>query len=152
MNIKFIKTSEKKKIISKLNEFYSIKEMPHLLIEAGKERIRAYSGSLSKEEILQLEELTNLETIGLYFARKESGSIRLSFDGVCLVQNQIMKSIITLKKDEYEKWIRGMNLEKPLHPGSYLIEYDMIPLGVGKSDGKVLYNHVPKDRRLKKPL
>ena len=46
MKIKFIKSNEKKKIQKELQETYGVGELPYLLIESGKQKLRAFSGHL----------------------------------------------------------------------------------------------------------
>ena len=48
MKIEILNKAKKKKIIQNLEEF-GIKKIPELLVRTGRERIRAYSGSLSKD-------------------------------------------------------------------------------------------------------
>ncbi len=148
MNIRLIKTPEKRQIIRKLNEQYGIEELPYLLIETGKEKIRGFSGSLSKDEILQLARLTHIEIIGLYLIRKEY-DYRLSTDATHLLKDQITKNTIELTEEQAGKWLRGHDLEIPKEKGTYVIIYDNIPLGCGKSNGSVIFNHLPKDRRIR---
>ena len=46
MNIKFISSGEKKKLLRELNEKFGISKLPYLLFETGKEKIRGFSGTL----------------------------------------------------------------------------------------------------------
>lgn len=151
MNIRFIKTPEKRKIIEKLNEQFGITELPYLLIESGREKLRAFSGHLSKEEISQLAQTLNIEVIGLYLIKREDNSnLRLSFDATHLLKSQITKKIIELNDIEFQTWIRGFDLQIKAQVGTLAIKYKSDFIGCGKSNGSVLINHVPKDRRLKK--
>src|SRR4030043_1460348 len=104
---KFIKTPEKRRIISELDEKFGITELPYLLIESGKEKIRAFSGSLSKEEILQLSQLAKIEGVGIYFMKKEVDGLRLSFDATQILSKQIAKDILYINDPQLEQWIRG---------------------------------------------
>lgn len=151
MNIHFIKTPEKRRIIEVLNEQFGIEELPYLLIESGKEKIRAFSGSLSKDEIAKLSEIAHIETIGLYLIRKEN-EYRLGLDATNLLKEQIKKSIIELTEDEFQKWIRGHDIEKKAKRGIYIIKYKEDFIGCGKSNEEIIFNYVPKDRRLKIPI
>ena len=54
MELNFIFKNDKKRILEKL-EYYGIKELPFLLIESGREKIRGYSGSLSIKEIHEID-------------------------------------------------------------------------------------------------
>ena len=150
MELKFIKSNEKSKIKDFLNETFGIEDLNFLLIETSKERIRAFSGNLSKEEINLLSTLTNIETIGSYLLKKEKDdSLRLSFDGCHILQDKIKKNIIKLEGGEAEYWKKGLDLEKENEKGLFVIESDNLFFGCAKSSGKVLLNHIPKDRRMK---
>jgi NOL1/NOP2/fmu family ribosome biogenesis protein len=151
MNPKFIKSGEKKKIIKKLNEQFGIEKIPHLLIETGKEKLRGYSGILSKEQILEFCSLTKVEVIGIYLIRKEY-DFRLSFDAASILKNQITKNIIEIDEKQYEKWIRGYDLEIPAQKGTLIIKFNSDFLGCGKSNGEKIINHIPKERRIKTKL
>ena len=146
--IRFIRSSEKKRIIEQLNEQFGISKLPYLLLGVGKEKTRGFSGSLSKEEIMQISKLVNIELIGLYMLKEES-DYRISFDAINLLQQQITKNIVEINDSEYERWIRGHDIEKPCQTGSVAIKYKSDFLGCGKSNGKIIFNYVPKDRRLK---
>lgn len=148
MNIHFIKSNEKRKIIEHLNQQFGIENLPYLLIESGKEKIRVFSGSLSKEEIKEISRIANIEVLGLYMIRKEH-DLRLSFDSTQLLQNQINENIADINEEEYELWIRGYDLEIEKPKGTYVIRFNNDFMGCAKSDGKKLINHVPKERRLK---
>lgn len=149
MNIKFIKSNEKKKILAQLKENFGITNLPYLFIETGKEKIRAYSGHLSKEELLDLKNSLNIEVIGLYFLRKEN-DIRLSTDAPHLLKDQIIKGIIEIDETQVMDWIRGLDLNIKKPSRTYLLKFENIFIGSGKSNGEKIINHLPKSRRLKK--
>ena len=146
----FIKSSEKKDIIKELNEQFGISELPYLLIESGKEKIRAFSGSLSKEEIIEVGSMANVEGVGIYLLKKEDTGIRPSFDALMLLKEQINKNILDIDDKQLELWIRGKDLELNIPAGVYAIRNNNDFFGCGKSNGKILFNYVPKERRLKK--
>jgi len=148
MIIKFVKSSEKKKILAELNEQFGIEKLPYLLVESGRERIRAFSGSLSKEEILQMSHLTNIEQIGLYLIKKED-SLRLSMDAIHLLKSQITKNIIEITESQFNDWIRGKDISIPAQRVNIIIKYKKDLIGFGRSTGEKVYNYIPKDRRLK---
>ena len=152
MNIHFIKSSEKKRLLEQLKEQFGLDSLPYLLIESGKEKVRAFSGHLSKEEILKISQLANIEVIGLYLLRREH-DLRLSFDAASLVSKQISGNILEIDKEQMEKWIRGQNLEIPQNSQkteTLVIKYQNFFLGSGRLKDGILINHVPKERRLKK--
>ena len=149
MNLHFIKSNEKRKIIDQLGKQFGVEDFPHLLIESGKEKIRAFSGSLSKDEIAKLSQIANIELIGLYFIKRED-YYRLSLDAIHLLKSQINKNIADISEEQFNKWIRGNDLELNLPAGIYIVRYKEDFIGCGKSNGAILFNYVPKDRRLRK--
>ena len=152
MNLSFIKTSEKRRIINQLNEQFGITELPYLLIESGKEKIRGFTGHLSKDEIIWLGKIANIEGIGLYLIKKEDDLFRLSLDATHLLGSQITKNIIDITGEQLEQWIRGRDLGIKAQKGLFVVRYAGDFLGSGKSTSEKILNHIPKERRIKKPL
>ena len=151
MNIHFIKSNEKRKIIEQLKEQFGIEDLPYLLIESGKEKIRGFSGSMSKEEIEEISTIAPIEAIGLYILKQEH-DLRLSFDASQVMKEQVKKNIVEINDIDYEEWIRGYDLPIQIPSGTYVIKYKSDFIGCAKSNGEKLINHVPKERRLKTKL
>lgn len=149
MNVRFLKSNEKKEIVQKLNDQFGIEDLPYLLFETGKEKIRAFSGSLSKDEIMELSQSTNIEIIGIYLARQEH-DLRLSFDATQLLAEKIKKNIINIDEEQMKLWIRGHDLQFAVPSGTVAINYNGDFLGCGKSNSEKIINHVPKERRIRK--
>ena len=148
MNIKFLKSSEKKKLLAELEEQFGITKLNYLLLETGKEKIRGFSGTMTKEEIKELGEIANVEIIGLYLIKKER-KLRLSLDATHTLKDQITKNIIEINNNQLEDWLRGKNLEIVKDGGVHVIKCGDDFIGCGISDGKKLINHVPKERRIR---
>ena len=148
MKIQFIKSGEKKELLKELNEEFGISNLPFLLFEAGKEKTRAYTGSLSKDEILDLAAFTHIEFLGFYLLRKEN-IIRLSIEGTHSLKEQISKNIINISDSETIEWFRGLDLQIKEEKGVKIIQNGSDFLGSGISTGECILNHVPKERRLK---
>ncbi|MBT7567304.1 hypothetical protein HN630_00175, partial [archaeon] len=68
MKISILDKTKKKKFIAGVEDL-GMKKIPELLIRTGRERIRAYSGNLSKEEIMELWMILPFEGIGLYVGK-----------------------------------------------------------------------------------
>lgn len=147
MRTHFLPAGEKKKLISDVKEQFGIEKMPGMLIEAGKEKIRLFTGSLTREEIMELSQIVRIELIGLYTFKLEN-IYRLSFDAIFLFEGQLNKNIITLDDAEMRQWMKGNDLQKQAPQGVVVIKYDDFYLGCGKSNGNVIFNYVPKNRRL----
>lgn len=151
MNIRFLKSKEKKSLLKELEENYGITELPFLLLETGKQKIRGYSGHLSKEEIQELARLTNVEIIGDYLISKKDQDPRISFDAIHLFK--IKKNIIEINNQQLQLWLRGYDLEIPsIKKGITILKYKDDIVGIGKSSTEKIFNYVPKERKLKIPL
>ncbi|MBU1135997.1 MAG: hypothetical protein ABIG37_00795 [Nanoarchaeota archaeon] len=172
MNITFIKSNEKKRILEKLRETYGIEKLPYLLISSGKDKVRGFSGSLSKEEILKLNQVLRIETLGTYLLKKEKDGLRLSFDVPTILD--IKKNIIEVSDEQTQDWLKGKNIEinqNVRNAGMDCIsEHPKIPknkqeffdlkgfvvlknkenfVGCGKASDKRITNFVPKERRIR---
>jgi NOL1/NOP2/fmu family ribosome biogenesis protein len=147
MNPRFIKSSQKREIESQLNENFGIEKLNYLLVESGKEKIRAFSTHLSKDEIDELCQIINVETIGAYLLKQEPPIIRLSFDACHILSNQIEKGVIELDENQAEEWMLGKDIPLKAEKGVFVVKHKEYFLGCGKSNSQVLFNHVPKDRR-----
>jgi NOL1/NOP2/fmu family ribosome biogenesis protein len=140
---------QKKKIIKKLNEQYGIKNLPYLTLQFGNEKLRLYSGSLSKEELSNLDNTLNIENIGLYFAKYENEDIRLTIDGIQLLKNEITKNILELNDKEAINWLKGFDIELKADKSWKILKYKDEFIGCGKSTGERITNFMPKERRIK---
>ena len=150
MNIHFINSPEKRKSVSALNEQFGISELPYLLLWTGSEKIRAFSGSLSKDEIMKIGTIAPIESIGLYLLKKEF-DWRLSLDATILLKNQISKSIIDISDEQLGMWIKGLDLNiKSDFKSTIAIKHNNDFIGCGKSNGEKIFNYIPKERRIKR--
>ncbi|MFA5258798.1 MAG: hypothetical protein WC979_06280 [Candidatus Pacearchaeota archaeon] len=147
--MKPLTSTDKKKIIEQLNNQFGITKLPYLLIQFGQEKIRAYSGILSKEELCYLDREIRIENIGLYFAKYESDEIRLTLDGIQLLKNQITKNILELNDSQANEWFKGIDLEIKADYGWKVLKHDNELIGCGKSTGEKITNFMPKERRIK---
>jgi len=146
--MKPLQSSQKKKILKQLNEQYGITNLPYLLLQFGKEKIRLYSGNLSKEELLTLDKNLRIENIGLYFAKQQE-EIRLTLDGLQLLKNQITKNILEINNKHTEQWLKGNDLDIQTLPTFKILKNNNEFIGCGKSTGQKITNFVPKERRIK---
>jgi len=152
MKPEFINKSE---MIEKL-KIYGIEKIPFLLIKSGNEKIRAFSGNLSKDELNQLTNSVFIETIGLYFAKIDGEEIRLSIDALHLLKEQIKNNIIELTSEQAEEYLKGRDVEatseqlkfvcKKIY---YVLKYKSDILGMTKIVNKQIKNYLPKERRRK---
>ena len=147
--MKSLTSSEKKKIINQLNEQYGITSLPYLLLQFGKEKVRLYSGNLSKEELKRLDTELNIEFAGMYFANIQDENIRLTLDGLQLLKNQITKNILEVDNKQKDDWFKGNDLDIQAMPSFKILKNNNEFIGCGKSTGQKITNFVPKERRIK---
>ena len=93
MNAHFLSAHERKQLLAELQRVYGVDDVPYLFLETNKERLRAFSGDLTREEIMEIDEIARIELVGTYFAKPEYG-LRLSFDMMQLIGKKISKSIL----------------------------------------------------------
>lgn len=147
--MKPLKSASKKKALNQLNTQFGIQELPYLLLQFGKEKLRLYSGSLSKQELINLDKQLRVETIGLYFAKQQPDGLRLSLDGTQLLKPQIKKNILSINNQQADQWFRGNDLQIQTEPNLKILENNQDLIGCGKSTGEKITNSVPKERRVK---
>ncbi len=150
--INFINSKEKKKIIEELENLYGITQLPYVLLEAGKKKIRAFSGTMTKEEIQELANITNVEVIGMYLLNQKDDDLRINFDALPILKDQLSKSIVEINEDQFKYWIRGHDIDMQGEKGTFVISYNGDLVGVGKSNGVKIFNYIPKERKLKTQL
>jgi NOL1/NOP2/fmu family ribosome biogenesis protein len=150
--MKFLNSKQKKAVFEELEEVYGIDRMNYELIEAGKKRLRAFSGNFTREEISQLSQLTNIEIIGMYLISQKDNDLRLNFDAVSLFRNQITKNILEIDKKQLDMWMRGYDLDIKCPRGVVVLKFQDELVGIGKSNTEKIFNYLPKERKLKTPI
>ncbi|MBU2576353.1 MAG: hypothetical protein KKF50_01390 [Nanoarchaeota archaeon] len=160
MKISILDRAKKKKFIAGLEDL-GMKKIPQLLIRSGKERIRAYSGNLSNEEIMEIWRLLPIEGIGLYVGkdmvnRNGVREVRLSLDGMHVWKEQLTERVLELNEAQEEDWFKGKDIE--VNEGQVEVKEGFVSVksgddfvGVGKigDGGKTLFGFLPKERRRK---
>ena len=150
MILKILSPQEKKEVEKYLNEQFGISEIDGTIIQIGAERLFLFQGSLNEKQIKKLEELVQIERVGVYFAKYQDGKIRLSIEGTHLFENQIKKNIFEIPNEFVEPWMKGNELNiKTGKVGFLVMKHDEDLLGTGKSSEEKITNFIPKNRRLK---
>ncbi|MSS74946.1 hypothetical protein EXS73_01910 [Candidatus Pacearchaeota archaeon] len=147
--MKFLRASETKKILEQLEKQFGITSVPGVLVQAGDEKLRLYSGNLPIEDLTTLSTISHIEGIGTYLLREEH-EIRLSFDALHILKDQITKGIVELSPEEFHAWIRGRDVTPKEGQGTVAVKFNGDFFGCGKLSKGTLINHVPKERRLRK--
>ena len=152
--IHILSNQETQEILSKLNKQFGIQKLPEnsVLIKIGKEKIFLFNGNFSEEQIKNLEKITFIERIGIYFAKifLPTNEIKLSIEGTQTLKNQITKNIFEINNEQLENWMRGeeLNIQTGLK-GIVVIKYKDNLLGCGKASENKIGNFMPKSRRLR---
>jgi len=147
--MQIIRATEKKKILQQLNEQFGISKIPYLLLRFGKEKIRAFSGSLSSEELNVLDKNLRIENTGLYLLKEQRDGLRLTLDSLSLFKDQINKGILELTNKEAKDWFKGHDLLIKEERGFKILRNNNEMIGCGKSTGEKITNFVPKERRIR---
>jgi NOL1/NOP2/fmu family ribosome biogenesis protein len=157
MKIQILNNAKKKKIVAELADL-GLKKIPELLVRTGKERIRAYSGDLSTEQIMEIWRMLPIEGIGLYAGKETINrngvrEVRLSVDGMHVWKEQLTDRIFVLDEAQEKEWFLGKNIEldddQGLGAGFVSVKAGEDFVGMGKIgvDGDMLYGFLPKERR-----
>lgn len=162
MKIQILDKTKKKKFTAGLEDL-GMEKISELLIKTG-DRVRAFSGDLSKEQIMEIWRLLPIEGIGLYAGKdmvNRSGvrEVRLSLDGMHLWQGQLNKRNIKLTEEQEELWFKGKDIELDeeqigqFNGGFVCVKShdDKDFIGMGKIGGEpaTLFGYLPKERRRK---
>ena len=151
MNIEFVSTGERKQILKILEEEYGISDFNYLIIRSGKEKLRICSGILSREELISLSRILNIDLVGLYFGFYKDNELRLSIDACNLLKPS--KNILEISDEAAEKWMKGEDLMitgiEKLKKGFIFIKNSGNFLGTGKLTETKILNFLPKERRRK---
>lgn len=149
--IKIFSNKEKKEFTEKLNSQFGISEINGILLQRGAERIFLFQGDLTTKQLQEIDDLKiHLERAGVYFAKIVNDEIRLSIEGVHLLQNQITKNIFELTDSQAEQWMSGEELLIPTGKKEFLVmKHKENFLGCGKASAEKISNYIPKNRRLK---
>ena len=130
-------------------------EIPGMIIKMGEERLFLFQGSLSENQIYELEQTIPVERIGIYFAKiiedKDGKTkIRLSIEGTQIFAESITKNIFELTDEQVEDWMKGRELQIATGKKDFLVmRYKNNFLGTGKASENKISNFIPKNRRLK---
>jgi len=147
MEIKVIKRAEKIKIEEKLKEFGIKVPLAHQFVKQAKDKIRIFTGKLAPQDLIFLNKLLRIDSIGLYFAFVKENEFRLSFDA-SILYGKTAKKFLELSAEEAGAWLDGRPIANRWgEQGYFLIKHGRDILGCGKATKEKILNFVPKERR-----
>ncbi|HDD04924.1 MAG TPA: hypothetical protein ENF51_00340 [Candidatus Aenigmarchaeota archaeon] len=119
-------------------------ELDYRFVITGKGRVW-----IMNEDVYDYEMNAPVVSKGLYFGFLEKDGLRLSVDGSQIVGPKAKKNVVEVNEKEAKEWLRGFSLEKQCQKGYVLLKYGRDFIGCGKSNGKIIWNTVPKERRIR---
>jgi NOL1/NOP2/fmu family ribosome biogenesis protein len=147
MWVRFLSKGKKKELLRVLKKSFGIEKPPFLFFETSKET-RIFTGSVSKDDLGMLVKNLRIQSMGLYFAKKEDGEFRLSLDATHLLSKEIKKNILEISDEQKDKWMNGENLEiDESLKGIFIVKNKEDFLSSGKASNGKLFNFIPKERR-----
>lgn len=149
MSGRFLSSGERKKFLNEFKERFGLPSVPVILIESGKEKVRAFSGTLSRDELVALGTFARVEFVGLYFGKEDFG-FRFSFDATQIIGPKLTEHVLDINEEQFNLWMRGHELPIEVESGVHVVRYNGDYLGCGFSNGKKLLNYVPRERQLKR--
>jgi len=165
MKIQIMDRAKKKKFIAEIADL-GMKKIPEMLVKSGKERVRAFSGDLNKDDIYDIWRMLPIEGIGLYVGkdmmnRNGVREVRLSLDGMHVWKDQLTEKNFVLTEEQEEEWFKGNNIElteeqvkkfggvKGFVAVKSSDSKDFVGNGKLGDGGSTLFGFLPKERRRK---
>ena len=116
-------------------------QLPYIFLEK-KDKIYIASQGIDTINV----ERMNINTTGLYFAKREGSGIRLSIEGSQIIGSYCSKNILVLENPS--SWMGGNDIETEMKlKGTVLVSHHKDFLGSGIYKNKRVINCVPKSRR-----
>ncbi|MCL6500664.1 MAG: hypothetical protein K6T16_01365 [Candidatus Pacearchaeota archaeon] len=147
--IEILKRNDKEKIKEIVSKNFGFKlDIPFHLIKQAKDKVRIYTGNLGANDLVTLDRILTIDSIGLYFAFSKVNEFRLSFDA-SILYGRDSREFIELTEKEAKEWLSGRDIDKKTgKKGYFLIKYMQDILGCGKATNEKLLNFLPKERRI----
>lgn len=153
----FLNTREKEKIMNKLRQTYGFKgDISQAMLMSSKQKIYLLSRDISKLEKRQDKEL-RIDSAGLYIARVEPDSIRLSIEGSQLIGPHATKHVLEIDENHLESWVKGEdfllseNEKKQIsgEEGFFIIKHGKDYMGCASIKNNKARPLISKERRIK---
>ena len=168
MKISIMDRAKKKKFIAGVEDL-GMKKITQMLVKSGHERVRAFSGSMNKDELYDFWRLLPIEGVWLYVGKDMKNrngvhEIRLSLDGMHVWKDQLTEKNIILTEEQEEEWFKGENIELSegqlvwsrelgVRSGFVCVKSadgkDFVGNGKLGNEGTTLFGFLPKERRRK---
>ncbi len=138
--MKPLNSKEIKEINNKLESQFGIKtKLDYLFYVNREDKIFLMTKDMQKLDLSKFR----VNSFGLYFAKLEKNSIRLSVSGSQLIGKKAGKNVLEI--NQKEEWLNGQNVEcnKELK-GWFIIKNKEDFLGCGYCKNGIIQNFIPK--------
>ena len=115
MKLQILDKTKKKKIVGELKVF-GISKIPYLILKTGKEKIRAYSGGFSSDELQMLGKVVPISEVGMYFAKESINrngkrDVRINLDAAQVLKEQIKSNVVKVSDEQEKNWFLGKDFD-----------------------------------------
>ena len=148
--IRFLTAKESRELLDSVHEQWGA-ECHFLLgefamVRSSKDKIYLVSRGVQNIDLTVLR----MDSLGMYFAEVRDNNLRLSIEGAQLVGPFATKNIVELTKEELTQWLKGEDVQKKGDWKEFVIlKHGKDIVGSGKYSEGIIYNFVPKVRRVK---
>ncbi len=119
-------------------------ELPGFFSKNMKDRLFYSAPSMTRAPLDALR--TN--SCGLYFGYLDD-DLRLSIEGSQMIGASCTKNVLEISDEDANRWLSGENLDIPYpEKGPVILRNGPDFIGCGKSNGVIIFNFVPKARRV----
>ena len=86
----------------------------------------------------------------MYFGFEEKNGFRLSLEGAQIIGPHAKKQVLELNEEQLKEWFNGQNLKtESIDKGFTLLKRKNDYVGCGFMSNGIVYNFIPKNRRLR---
>lgn len=145
--LEILNTRKVKQILSLLESQFgcTLEPKKYAFFINRKDKVYLVNRSISQVDFNEVY----INSIGLYLGTMQGGALRLSIDGSQMIAPLAKKNILDLSEDEVALWMSGQTVELETDlEGFVIVRSKTDILGCGKISKNVLYNYVPKERRV----
>ncbi|MBW3013792.1 hypothetical protein KY335_00950 [Candidatus Woesearchaeota archaeon] len=147
MKLQILNTRDVKELKKIISDVWGVDfELEVVFLKSEKrDRIYAVNRDIADIDLSKLR----IDTLGLYFGTWNVKGFRLSFEGSRIIGPLAKKNVAELNEKQRDEWIKGQDIEFDSSSKEFLIiKCGADYFGCGKMREGMLYNFVPKTRRL----
>ena len=145
--LEILNNKETKQLKHAIESAFGYSPEGYYLTGGRRHRVYLFTGS-------QIPEITRIYSLGVYIGTVEKDGFRPSIDGAQLIGPHASSNVLEISKDLRRDWFLGNDLHVSCDQrGPYIILKCCNDfLGAGKLGSNVIYNYLPKDRRIRRPF